>query len=127
MNRLIQGNEVSVSKSALYAGTISSEVSVDFVQFTKVYQNLINIKQIIENPENCRVPSDVSERWATVAHMMEKIDGNNFGALATYANRFSLDFKLLFFRSIPIKHPKLVKHEAHRAAMVELSRYLYNS
>ena len=125
MSRFIKGQDVPDRKIALYAGTITAGTAVDFVQFTKVYENLINVSEIIRNPVDCRMPGDVSEKWATITHMMEKVEDSNLAAFATYANRFSLDFRILFFRAVRIRHPKMIKHESFRAALLELSRYLY--
>jgi len=127
MNKLIQGQEVTESRSALYAGTITSGVAVDFVQFTKVFQNLITIKEILSNPKECKLPNDLNEKWATITYIIENLDSTNIEPLTVYVDRFSLDFKLLFYRSIPIRQEKLMKHPAYRQALLELSRYLHNN
>lgn len=126
MNRLIQGKEVDPEKTTLYAGTITSGIAVDFVQFTKVYKNLVNFREVLEDPENCRIPGDLSTKWATITHLMEKVEDKNFGALATYASRFPLDFRILFFRSTLVQKPALRSHPAFKKAMGELNRYLTN-
>jgi hypothetical protein len=126
LNRLIQGRDVTEDKAALYAGTITSGVAVDFVQFTAVFKNLVTVREILANPEDCHIPADTATKWATVAHMMEKIEENNFSGLATYANRFPLDFRVLFFRSILVKQPKLRQHPAFAPAAREVIRYLTN-
>ncbi len=126
MNRLVKDKPVIEEKMPLYAGTITSGVAVDFVQFCQVYANLISLREIISDPAGCRIPHDLSERWATITHVMEKMTEETFEKVTTYANRFPLDFKVLFFRSIPIKQPKLMAHPAYRKALVELSRYLHS-
>jgi hypothetical protein len=126
MHRLINESEVTEAKTALYAGTITSGVAVDFVQFTKVYANLVTIRMILSEPERCPVPSDNSTKWATICHMMEKVDEKNFEGLSTYANRFSLDFRILFYRSVMIRKPELRRHPSFARAMIELDRYLNN-
>lgn len=124
LNRLVNDREVTDEKIALYAGTITSGTAVDFVQFTKVYKTMISVSEILRDPDNCPIPGDVATRWAVISHMMEKITEKNFEDLATYANRFSMDFRVLFFRSILVRHPKLRQHPAFAGAMRELSRYL---
>jgi MoxR-like ATPase len=124
MNRLIQGREVTEEKAALYAGTITSGVAVDFIQFTKVFETLVSVKEIQADPENCPIPEDISAKWALISHMMEKLDEKNFGDLSVYANRFPLTFRILFFRSVMVRNQKLRNHAAFGKAMTELSRYL---
>jgi len=124
MNRLISGKEVKDSKTAMYAGTISSGVAVEFVNFTKIYKELINVREILADPESCRMPTENGIRWATIAHMMEVVTEENFGGLSDYANRFSMDFRVLFFRSTMVRHPELRQHPAFSKAMIQLTRYL---
>lgn len=124
-NRLIKDREVTDTMAVLLAGTITSGVAVDFVQFTKVYQNLVTIREICADPENCRIPHDAGTKWAVISHMMEKVSDENFTDLCTYANRFTVDFKILFYRSVLVRHPALRQHPAFVRAMSELARYLH--
>lgn len=131
VNRQLQINEIGTNGKGLdakkafkYAGKITSGVAVDFIQFTRVFENLINISDITADPMSCRIPNDPAEQWANIAHMCEVVDEKNFGDLSTYANRFSLDFKVLFFRSVLVQKPKLRSHHAFASAMQALNRYL---
>lgn len=124
-NRLIQGKTVTDDMAILLAGTITSGTAVDFVQFTKVFHNMVTIKEIQMDPLGCRIPNDTGSKWAVIASMMEKIDDKNFDDLSTYANRFSVDFRILFFRSVLVKNPTLRQHPAFIRAMSELARYLH--
>lgn len=124
MNRLIKGQEVKDGKAALYAGTVTSGVAVDFITFTKVYQHLVKIDQVIRDPHGTPVPSDPSTKWATISHLMEGVNDLNFDALCTYAGKFDLSFRILFFRSVMVRQPQLRQHPSFARAMSELSSYL---
>ena len=124
-HRLIQDKEVKDSTATLLAGTITSGVAVDFVQFTKVFHNLVSIQEIRKDPLECRIPNDVGSKWAIVSHMMEKITEENFNDLSRYADRFTIDFRILFYRSILIRQPTLRQHPAFIRAMSSLARYLH--
>lgn len=124
LNSIIKDKPVTEDRAPLYAGTISSGVAVQFIQFTKIYQNLITVPEILRDPDNALVPGDTSLRWATITAMLEKVDEKNFSKLATYANRYPLDFRILFFRAVLIQHPELRQHPAFGTAMRELARYL---
>lgn len=129
VNRLLQSREpskkaISPNRATAYAGKITSGVAVDFIQFTRCFENLISAKEIINDPEGCRIPSDPLEQWANIAHMSESVNEDNFSSFATYANRFSLDFRILFFRTLMIQKPKLRAHHAWATAMRDLQRYL---
>lgn len=124
MNKLITGKEVTEDRVAMYAGTITSGVAVDFIQFTKVFHNMVSIKDILANPKTCHVPHDNSTRWAVITHMMEKLTADNFGDLITYSSRFSADHRILFFRASLNRMPALRQHPAFAQYAPELGRYL---
>lgn len=124
MQRLVKGKPIVDGKTALYAGTITSGVAVRFTQFVQVYKSMVTVAQIRANPTTCPVPTDKSTCWALICHMMEHTDATNFPDLATYANRFGMDFRILFYRSVMVRHPKLLKHPDFIEARVALSRYL---
>ena len=125
VNALIKDKDVTDESAVLLAGTITSGTAVDFVQFTKVFHNLVTIAEIRKDPANCRVPTDVGAKWAVTSHMMEKITEENFDDLSTYADRFTIDFRILFYRSILVRNPNLRQHPAFIRAMSSLARYLH--
>jgi hypothetical protein len=124
MNKLCKDKEVTDDRTTMYGGTITSAVAVDFVQFTKVFQTLVTVKEILLAPDTCRLPSTSNEKWATISHIMEKVTNDNFDKLAIYADRFTLDFRVLFYRSAMVRHPHLRQHPAFSRSMAALSRYL---
>lgn len=111
-------------KIGLYAGTITSGVAASFVQFCKIQDTVVTIKDILKDPSGSKVPNGTEQRWFIVGHLLDHTDQENFGDLCTYINRFSLDFRILFFRSAMIRHPKLRMHPDFASAMSHLSRYL---
>lgn len=111
-------------ETSTYAGTITSGVAVDFVNFTAVFKTLISYKDVMADPENCPIAQDNAQQWANIAHLMEMVDEKNYGALSKYASRFSLDFRILFFRGTMVNHPELQEHPAFAKAMIELTKYL---
>lgn len=125
VNALIKDKDVSDESATLLAGTITSGTAVDFVQFTKVFHNLVTIAEIRKDPANCRMPTDVGAKWAVTSHMMEKVTEENFDDLAVYADRFTIDFRILFYRSILVRNPNLRQHPAFIRAMSALARYLH--
>lgn len=126
MNKLIQGKELDESKAAMYAGTITSGVALEFIQYCKIFHNLISVDMVVRDPENATVPYEPTLCWATVAHLMEKVNESNFDKISTYINRFDLSFRILFYRSILSQHGKLQSHPAFTKAAIEISKYLYN-
>lgn len=124
MNRLTKGKEITDEKTPLYAGTITSGAAVDFVQYTKVYKDLVSEREILQNPAGARIPTENATKWAVMSHMAELVDDKKFGDFSIYADRFDLTFRILFYRSVMIRKPGLRSHPAFTTAMVALARYL---
>jgi hypothetical protein len=85
---------------------------------------MVSVREILAGPDTCRLSSDNSTRWATISAMMEKVEEKTFDGLSKYADRFPMDFRVLFYRSTMVRQPKLRQHPAFSRAMVTLSRYL---
>jgi hypothetical protein len=139
MNKLIKGRTFKTQKradgsefyemeaeAALYAGAITSGVATDFIQFTRVYESLPKLKQIVDEPGITKLPGDSSTKWATVTYLIENVENNNLDPISIYINRLGSEFRILFFRALMVQKPNLKRHPAFRAAMLELSRYLHD-
>jgi len=127
MNNFVQNEAKGAlpkGETSTYAGTITSGVAVDFVSFTSVFESLVNYKDVLADPENCPISTDNAQQWANIAHLMEMVDEKTYGPFSTYANRFSLDFRILFFRGTLVNHPELQEHPAFAKAMIDLQKYL---
>lgn len=125
VNALIKNRPVTDDMTPLIAGTITSGTAADFVQFCKIYTNLITVDAILADPENCPLPQDQNMRWATISHIMEKVDPNNFSKLCTYVDRFTIDFRILFYRAVLSRHPSLRQSPTFVLAMATLAKYLH--
>lgn len=125
VNKLISGRNVDDEQAVLLAGTITSGTAADFVQFTKVYQDLISINEILKDPLTCKMPDSVSAKWAVITHIMSQITPDNFADLSKYADRFTMDFRILFYRTVLVRKPELRLHPSFASAMSGLSRYLH--
>lgn len=129
VNKLLKTSEpskggIAPNRTHMYAGKITSGVAVDFIQFTRCFENLISVDEISVDPYTCRISNNPEEQWANIAHMCEVVTPGNFDDLAVYANRFSLDFRVLFFRTAMVQKPRLRSHPAFSKAMSELHKYL---
>lgn len=124
VNKLIQGKEINNAMAPLLCGTITSGVAIEFIQYAQVFRTLITVRQIIADPLGAPLPADLNARWATVSHMMEKVDKDTFDPLAQYADRFDMPMRILFYRSALVRHPELRREPAFLRGMSTLNRYL---
>lgn len=123
--KVIQTDEEIIEEAHALAGTITSGVALDFINFTKVYKNLVSISEVLKDPLNARIPGDNNGRWAMVSSMFEHVNEKNFESLCAYANRMPLDMRVLFYRFTMSKKPELRQHPAFAPAAVEMSNYLF--
>lgn len=107
---------------AAYAGTVTSGVATEFFQFCRVFDSLVSVDDILRDPKICRVPDDASTKWAMICSMMDWVTTDKFEKFATYADRFSLDFRVLFYRAAVRKIPELRRHPMFTAASVQLGQ-----
>lgn len=123
MNDLVKDKPITDAKIPLYAGTITSGVAVEFVQFNKV-TDVPTLKDVCADPHGAKVPHDSASKWFVLSSLMQGADDTNFDKLSIYISRLGLDFRILFFRSTLVSKPKLRQHPSFASAMVELQRYL---
>ena len=125
VNRLIKDKPVIRDLTPLLAGTITSGAAVKFIQFIDVYDTLISINSVLADPTGCPLPHNTALRWATISHLMEKVTDNTFEKVVTYVNRFSMDFRILFFRSVLLRQAHLRHHPVFASSMSDLTQYLF--
>lgn len=123
----VLGPNLDNDAAALLAGTITSGVAVDFIQFSKVFASMVKVEDIEANPTGCPVPTDNPTKYAVTCHMMDRITKDNVDALMTYINRFDVTFRILLIRSVVARNPELQSHSAVSRAVVELGKYLHGN
>ncbi len=125
MNRLIKGKEVTDSRVPMYAGTISAPMAAEFAQYTKIFANIVTLRDVLSGPDTCPVPGDNSLKWATICMLMEHVDEKNYDALTKYTERFDSTMQIVFFRAVQIRKPELRHHPAFIRNMSTLSKYMH--
>lgn len=126
VNRLIKNEEIDDEFAQLLAGVITSGVAVEFVQFTKIFNNVVKLEDILKNPNSCPVPEDIGLSWATVSMMIDATTAANFDALGDYAERMDMGFRILYFRGAVSHNKDLLRHPAVSKALSLLARHLHD-
>lgn len=124
MNRLVEDNPVTDEYAPLYAGTITSLVATNFIQFTRVFDSLVKVDDVLANPLHTPVPTDVPARWAITTMLLEQVDVHNFGTMVQYANRFDTSFLILFIRGALARIPNVRTVPAFASAAAPIAAYL---
>ena len=98
VSRIISGSTDVNNLAPLIAGTISPGTAAEFVQFCDIYKNLISIKDVIKDPENCKIPDDSPTTWALTTHLAKEASVNNAKELAIYMERFPIQYCVIFLK-----------------------------
>ena len=110
--------------TTLLCGAIGPAIAVEFVQYTAVFNDVVKIEDILNDPLNTPLPVGRNLQWATVAAMTDAVDMKNFPQMAEYASRFDLAMLVLFFRAAVIRIPNIRTVPAFMKVGVKVSQYL---
>lgn len=76
------------------AGLLGEEVGTAFYGFLDIFENMVDINQIIMNPDLTEVPDDPSTRFAISAALVSKANEENIGRIMKYAARMGDEFEM---------------------------------
>lgn len=128
MNKLTKGKDITDEKAALYAGTIGDGVAAEFVTYTKYFSQLVNIRDVMNDPTGLSIAHEAPVKWATVTYLQEKTDDKTFSQVNKYIQRFPAEFKTLYFRGLMNMESKktLRTHPEFGSAIVSIAKDLYD-
>lgn len=123
MSKLIKDYPVSSDDAELYAGTITSGVAAEFIQFCKIYENIPSIEDIIKSPTSIDIPYDPATKFAIITSLQNKVTNDNLKKIDQYVIRYPDEFKILYYRSLIVQRPEVRTFSNFPDVMVNLSRY----
>lgn len=94
------------------SGTIGTGMATEFVNFTRVWQELPTLSSIASNPEGTPMPSEPSVRHAIAGMIGEGLTEFNADDLMKFVLRMSPDFQVITLRAAVGRNPKLLAHQA---------------
>lgn len=126
LSRLIQDEQhIDESLAPRIAGTIGSGCATEFITFSKEYDRIPKLRDILDQPASLAIPREASTKYATLSMMIHNHDEKNLDDLITYAERFPMEFQVIFVRGIVAKSPQLRStHKGLSNYLREMIRYL---
>lgn len=91
----------------LLAGTVGEGVAREFLAYTQIYKDLPQISEIIQDPENTKVPVDPGHKYAIAGAAAAQVTLQNVDKLARYIKRLGADFAITGFRAMIAKVPEV--------------------
>jgi hypothetical protein len=112
VHRLIKNiPDLNSSHAELLGGAIGSGAAHEFIGFTKVFNDLPSIADIINNPNSAKVPTEISSIYAVTGLLASNADQNNGKAIVTYATRLPTEFTVLTVQNAVRRNPSFISNE----------------
>lgn len=112
-HKLIEGiQDLTDIDMPILAGTISTGIAIEFVQFCRIYKELPSITDIVQDPDKCVLPSEPSTKFAVAMMISERINATNAKELIQYLMRMNVEFQVVMARHLRIRDAKLLRHPA---------------
>ena len=93
------GGVVSDKLIPLLGGAVTTEQASAFIQFCKVYKDLITIDDLKKNPD-IEPPKDSATLWAILIHLINRVDKDTFKIVLNFVEKMPVSFKIVFLRSL---------------------------
>lgn len=110
---LVQGQaDITKDDLALLAGTIGEGAAREFIQYCRVYKQLLNVDQIIRDPKNLPVPDEPSTMFALTGSIANHAKDSNITPLMQYVERLPKEFQVICLREVVRRKGELLDHAA---------------
>lgn len=106
------------------AGTISTGVGTEFLTYCKSWKQLVTTREILADPRNCRIPDRAPIKWATISSMVQVVDDKTFKEFSTYADRYDMGFRLLFYKLLSMRKPSIRDLPEFAVAMAMMDQHV---
>lgn len=123
-NKLVKGEEITNDDAPLLAGTISSGVAQEFVQFAQIYADLPKMSEILKDPAKAPVPTEPSTKYAMATVIADNFTDKTADDLAVYIARYPVEFRVVMLRMVHGRQPQLMRHKAVSGMFQELLKQM---
>lgn len=100
------------TRRAMICGAVGEGVGTEFESFLKMAHQLPDPDLIIMDPENAKVPTDLSAVYATVGALSVRASANNFDRILKYGDRLQKEFQVLLVRDSSKRQPEVANTKA---------------
>lgn len=101
--------ELTYQQMPLLAGTLSEGVAREYLQFTKVYQDVPTIAQIKQSPDTTPIPDEPSVLYALTGSVAAHSDETNIAQVFPYINRMPKEFQVVCLREVVRRNNAMLK------------------
>lgn len=86
--------ENAPNATAILSSYVNDGVATEFMAFGKVRDKLTPLSEILDDPDHCRVPDDLSATFAQGSYLVSWVNRTNVSALIRFTNRLRRDLRV---------------------------------
>lgn len=126
VSKLSDQEEPVAADAPLFCGAIGP-IGVEYVSFCEQFGNLPTLAEILADPRSAPMPdaSEGNRQWAVISMLIDETTDKNLSDIGDYVERFNLEFRILYWRSVQLKHPHLRREQPFIRAQSNLAKYLF--
>lgn len=79
---------------------VSESIMYEFKTYLELMHNLPTIEQIIEDPENTALATELATQWALVGFLVQHTTTSNFSQVFKYIQRMQLELQIVLLRQL---------------------------
>lgn len=123
-SKLVTGTPIDSDDLPLLAGTVGSGAAQEFITFTKVFDSLPSINDIMMDPMGTRIPQEMAARYAMASYLSSVFEDAYAENIIKYLERFSTEIQVLGLRMMMRKHEKILMKPTFRELFKKLGSFL---
>ncbi len=95
-----------------FSGVIGEGRAAEFAGFLRIFDRLIPVSQVFDDPEGCEVPTETDVTIALVSNIAKRVTEETIGAALIYGKRLGREFSVVLVRDILSRQPDLAETRA---------------
>jgi len=103
----------SIPSSVLFEGikgAAGEAFATEYTAFMRVYKELPTVKEIQANPSGCKLPTEVSAKFAVMGMVLDAITAENMSKFLTYLDRLGAEITTATMKLCSVKKPEVCKN-----------------
>ena len=109
---------ISLDILPLMAGTVSEGVAREFYAFCSIFDDLITLPEIMEDPQNVVMPIEPSTIFALTSMIANSIKESNAKQLIVFVARMPIEFQMICLKQAIMKNTELLSCAAFKEWIV---------
>lgn len=98
------------SDLAIIAGAVSGGAATEFIEFTRIYDSLPKISEILANPTGVVIPNEPGIKYALSTMLVEHYEKHNAKELTEFLSRLPVESRVLCLRMVAVRKPSVLQH-----------------